>query len=57
MMVNDQMILEEDYDENYEPTENGNYACCHFVCLVHNFSKTLWNKACEIVYNLLIKGC
>ncbi|XP_055887947.1 centrosomal protein of 164 kDa-like isoform X2 [Biomphalaria glabrata] len=22
MMINDQMILEEDYDENYEPTEN-----------------------------------
>ena len=23
MMVNGQMILEEDYDENYEPTDNG----------------------------------
>ena len=23
MMVNDQMILEEDYDENYQPTELG----------------------------------
>lgn len=22
-MINDQMVLEEDYDENYEPTENG----------------------------------
>ena len=25
MMINEQLILEEDYDENYEPPEDGNY--------------------------------
>ncbi len=25
MRINDQLILEEDYDENYEPTEEGEH--------------------------------
>lgn len=34
MVVNDQMILEEDYDENYEPTEEGqNYNLMSFIDL------------------------
>ena len=34
MMINNQIILEEDYDEGYAPTKEGNIQCAQIVFLI-----------------------
>ena len=37
MVMGDQMILEEDFDENYEPTEEGLLLVVHYYFMIFNF--------------------
>lgn len=56
-MINGQLILEEEYDENYQPTEQGkwNFNFAVFVMFTSKFIQGFsdWNKARNIFPNLL----
>jgi len=46
LRINDQVILEEDFDENYQPTEEGQYFCIMIILIL--FEIVNYTNTCEL---------